>query len=1848
MGVEPTKTVPPLPAPTDSNSTGPETPVATELSRVTDKTHYSVPDDGSPITISTRKKRDHNLKSLESNNGSQTSLLIEYFEASKNAPTTSRRPSIRVKVTPSSKSRGKSSKEPHHIEITERPSGSRKASYTKRINLAPTTRGDKLFGEELDTKSLKSYSSLTEESNLTSRSGRIHPVEIEVGAPRRHPSPLIPTDDHQPRLQHLDSDISSLPANSFLDGTSREHRRSRSLSRGEAPVGGTAAGLAAGAVLQSPTRRHSRSLSRDRLTEHQSSSKKNTKDVSQNRRKHRERSGSIDNVDNHAATLKSPHRRSSRGHDESVLSTDSSYLKTSRTSKVSSINNPKLLETVEDAIRRLILPELTALKKEQKANINRRQLERERRGSITSGSSGLSRDHHQEHTTTRKVSNRSSAPEIITGSAKDSVTDTDAALSGARFHTLHGAGDSTISDDRQTTSTNISEKSLIHKMKSKEGLSEREERRRRLKDRRNDSIDASRLIPITKPPMPMMSDVTESDLTRTSILPDDTDRAYPINEEHVSPVHKAKRGYISPVDSESTDLQTSTLRFLGVQHANTSIADIDPDQDSTLSRDYHQSSHPGHSQLTDSTYDGSVIEDHRMPVHRGNNSASNSPSHKPINNVAAAEAASIASDAMLRSRYTDVRSDSMHREHELQLRKQFEEAEEYRGSSDEEVHQPYGREYSQTVPSPLRYVPYSQQRGLSPIPQSVSSYREDENKTNRSTSMSTINESLRQKNLNTGDAQHDLKQARQSGQANSKLAADSEVSREQQTEHDKLESPNLTTKHNVDSLYTNSSVMGSDSQSGVQTVHAIGATPGFVNPPLGVESNVASLHSGTNATASNLTTDKPLLRHQASNASFDEGSERHFTYSPTKGYRRDELDDDSDLESPTKYPEYELDEQGRKITMPDYKTQSSSTEHTIDKKTMGAATLAAAAAIARYAKGRPRPPSQRSEHSVEDVPQRNRSFKERASQLRKSSNLTDISSEHAKLGASGLPDMYDPMPEIGHYQDDVSVDSLNARRKHSQEAMSTGRSTPTQNHYTYEHEEHTPGLQKAELAMISAANALGASAAVAQHDRNNGQALTEEWLRTSDERKRDTIMTNPFEGQSPNANHANQFVYESKYGMDRSAHESKDEGYISSVPNPPHSIRRKEVGFSNSTPQMSGGNGLGSDPFYQPQDTTNMDNHMRSTDTFSNYDSATRNNMEKIQNGDIVALMNHLTSRDAQRSARDTEILMTLVQAAAEMRNSFIEMRKLILDSEDVIIQEVEKNTDLTTQKRMIDTKPLPQGLRKLKSSSQDDYMSDIPEKRRNVFRRALAGLSSKGSGSHDLAHIEDMLVRLLGDVEGLKTAGKSRGPGYDGYDGEEQEGYVKHDSGYEPEGHAGSSAASQSGYLSGGSRINVNPRHVEQPRRASNNRVSTVHEDDEEDVLDSQEQTLLDNQFEKNERLMTTQIDGRGASLPPSTPTRQFAEVNTNSNDNTPTEKSKKHKSIGSSGFIPKISRWSETTASTIANKFKRNSKHKDYEYPPSRSGSYFDQYDEQEHDSHDRNEGNSNSQGFSQQYRDQPLSPQRTHESGRERYPYGDRNPLGMHDMSGAQEEEPKYTAQRHSLLLDHPQPSHGPTHVHRTQLEGAADTFGPVSPQSVQWDSTTSVNRLPMNANLMPTMYQPTSLQIPIRSHSAVSEYDYDDLNAYMRAGKGEGGTPPVRPPKEELSAPAKPPKEQIHASVSPGSVNLGPNVQLRAQKYLRPGATSNDVHNDDSGLQSHQIPRSFSGGKFDVPTRKPTGPRAMAGRGAESSNDTGMAHQAHVDEGGMFSHPAISVVTCTDCRQDIMSSPKSTKSNDTETF
>ena len=130
---------PPLPAPTDitdEGTSGFDTDAGTTLTTRTDKTSYEVPEDGSPIVISTQRisGAKEGRTSGHRRQKSQTSLLIEYFEGSTTGDKTKSKPSVRVKVTPSSRKKSGSGGGHDAVQITG-IGKDRKPSYTRRISL---------------------------------------------------------------------------------------------------------------------------------------------------------------------------------------------------------------------------------------------------------------------------------------------------------------------------------------------------------------------------------------------------------------------------------------------------------------------------------------------------------------------------------------------------------------------------------------------------------------------------------------------------------------------------------------------------------------------------------------------------------------------------------------------------------------------------------------------------------------------------------------------------------------------------------------------------------------------------------------------------------------------------------------------------------------------------------------------------------------------------------------------------------------------------------------------------------------------------------------------------------------------------------------------------------------------------------------------------------------------------------------------------------------------------------------------------------------------------------------------------------------------------------------------------------------------------------------------------------------------------------------------------------------------------------------------------------------------------------------------------------------------------------
>lgn len=348
----------------------------------------------------------------------------------------------------------------------------------------------------------------------------------------------------------------------------------------------------------------------------------------------------------------------------------------------------------------------------------------------------------------------------------------------------------------------------------------------------------------------------------------------------------------------------------------------------------------------------------------------------------------------------------------------------------------------------------------------------------------------------------------------------------------------------------------------------------------------------------------------------------------------------------------------------------------------------------------------------------------------------------------------------------------------------------------------------------------------------------------------------------------------------------KDEGYISAA-NPVGS-----PGTVTPIPGMRGDVGIGAiddmlseAEFYGRRLGSGNSHGMPSP----LYDSATGRGIERIESKDIVALMEHLTVRDAQRNARDTEILVTLVRSAAEMRNSFEDIKKALADQQRNIITEVDHNTERSVQKVLQGPRPPPPSTprRPRNSKAEDDAEDEGRAKRANMFKRALKGLSMRSST--DLERIEDMLCRLLGEVEGLK----------DGQQFYQQS--LAHSVG-------------TLGDLKGASEPQETAANSAGPSRQPSG--GKMYDQHHTLISPIQEDTVLD----------TSPRAARGEGVASDASPNAKAAPST-SVLNSPTKYTEKHtkRESGTSSLFPKISRWSETTASTGLKNFLSRTKNQD-----------------------------------------------------------------------------------------------------------------------------------------------------------------------------------------------------------------------------------------------------------------------------------------------------------------------------------
>jgi hypothetical protein len=1551
-----------LPAPTESlvdgsaDEAGAATDfdLGTELSRRSEKTSQTIPDDGSPITITTASKH-RSGKLSKSNQPSQTSLLIELFEGGKVSEGGQRRPSLRVRYTPSQSKKSKDQRE-SHILVTESPTA-RRPSLSHRI---PLGGNETLAPNVIDG----SISSLDTGDDFRPRA----PVEIEV-LPHDDSDRSVLSPPPETRSIIPESDISSMPAESSL---------APNMAPSSVSIGRGVAGVAAeGSSLKPPVIPAERNLSNERITQKVIEKLSNKPRVSSSgKRHHSSHSGSRSSVSREVeSTVSEPRIRVKNVDDDSIPSVtgsslvSGSHLSTDQRgadhrsvrsggSNVSITNNPKLLQTVEDAIRRLILPELNELRRDQKHS--RSRTDKHSNPSDISSSS-VSREERTRRKSSGSKSKRRTSRDSESGLPSEP-------RKHRRYKTTDYDSPSEQSYEPSESHDSIRDEKRSHKHKSRRARDvaagalggaaltaaalkshdsgssleySEHRRRRRSKSRSSRSTSAIEKEDAFEkhqvPPMPFVSEIG-TDLTRSSLKSSNDGRAEtPTRRE----VREVIRG--SPLELSSPTSQTTPTgngmdlkRGLGTHHGNFSEQDLSAHD--LLSR-------------RDIVDDGSAEK----------------PRHSDELDFATHGFAAL----------TDP-----------------ERARQY----EKNLHQQH----------PIR-------RGLSPI-QSVASYATTE--PNRNSLMQPRSSD----SLNSPGKQHRLQEQQSASSLSSTPSAD--FARLKRPHGMSLESRSEVMGQHAESLESTPRQMDpqavfdeqhleNDSYrdspyidkviAGQQVARGLGATAGYVETPMGVESAVASL-----VDPSLVSVDETYSpRHSQADSRHSATPLKQLSHHSGSAYD-DALATTGMMSSPLQSPARSLDH----FDQPSVKS-------------VQPALLA-----------------------TKNVP---------AGQVERSPE-SDITTNPSIIRG----------PIGGLVQGNTD-------------------------HWPY---DQTPPHSRANLVLPPVSRDIGSA----------GADLIPEPLSTNRdhdlEGKRE-LYAQPQPQSTPLG--------------------AKDEGYETgaNVPSPGPFSQDRGARDDTFTPVAQLDNAsIADDPF-----TTQRGQYVSglSHGLSPLYDNATGQGRDNIHSKDIVALMDHLTMRDAQRNARDTEILVTLVRSAAEMRNSFEDMRRFIAEQGDTLLDTTDKQHE-RTQKMIGGPRPQPVSRPTMSATSEED----MPSKRRNVFQRALRGLGAKNTA--ELQNIESMLMRLLDEVEALRATqppGVARDPPRSTSLTSADNTRAPTDTGYEPEGQAGtSSTGDRSGFFSNNSSRQADYRNYTS-LRDSGNRVSTVMEGDEEydeygndlgEITPGNDQQPVSHTplTTPPRNLIATQT--RGSSVPLHTPPRMHeSNMASHSNENTPhlsagDGSGKKHKSFASSFFPKMVSRWSKTTTSSENYRASQQRVRPYSEH--SRSGSNLGDYD-YEHDPHGDDRLRSNTSFQRDQYEDENRPP----------------SPLIPSQVS----DNPKYQAHRNSINLQHPQPRQGPSGRFQSRLESEAqlydgDQFSPTSQTSSQWEAHSG-----LHAQATTAAYGGHLSPISDAGYSAEQGAHHD--NRSVRSGSSFGPPRPPKIPNDEPLVPQRPPK-----------VMMSPPPSNRQQTYV----------------------------------------------------------------------------------------------------
>lgn len=397
------------------------------------------------------------------------------------------------------------------------------------------------------------------------------------------------------------------------------------------------------------------------------------------------------------------------------------------------------------------------------------------------------------------------------------------------------------------------------------------------------------------------------------------------------------------------------------------------------------------------------------------------------------------------------------------------------------------------------------------------------------------------------------------------------------------------------------------------------------------------------------------------------------------------------------------------------------------------------------------------------------------------------------------------------------------------------------------------------------------------------------------------------------------------------------------------------------------------------------------------------------------------------------------------MRNSFEDMRKQLEDSKRQIITDVDQNTERSVQKIIQGPRPLPPAApRRPRYERSEEDAEETRVKRQSIFKRALKGLSNRSP--NELERIEDMLCKLLDEVEDLRDSQV--------FYQQQLQSQSSNTVGKPRSIHEGADNVP----LESPNYQVIAPTQQIAGKGPAEHTMGPIQEDD----------------------ILETPREVRGESLPlDDTPPHAKVPLASTSLGNTPTKTNNKRES-NSSSIFPRISRWSETTASSgFKNIFSSKGKEKYDGSEASRSQADFNFW-----------ETEAAKANGAEQYQDYASDGQRTPRAG---------SP-NLRPSSQDGEMDPINHASRVSLDILHPQPRMIHNHALETQAQQMIANGG-ILPNSPNNNSVSSLGTFPP---IGPGGFQNGQLLSPLAKDAYLQHQLQTSPNANASGA-------PARPPK-----------------------------------------------------------------------------------------------------------------------------------------